>query len=660
MSLSNGYSASSLASARQYRMHEIAHSRSRPQSAGAIGTRADAGVQASRKHTGGNGGIGASHGDRHSTKQTGRKKGGQLGGLRAAYASEKRQFESLSLFAETRLLEISTAFETKALGYPNRVVAKACFEVLLHTLAVYGRFRPLLMQTIQHLLACVFADVASPGPVFDASEFDGSSSGLADAEASLSRNVLSTCNSSLTYHELHQSESESRAQLTETIQTMVSDQNSLWIDPRKRKQVLKLMRKNTFRFIVAVLFKAWKLVVSARNARAHIFRNRSPLRYFFVWRTNLRLKRLLDANTAAIHRRMEEEKVVESRSPKAEQKEVKETCDAETQTEEVEQDAPTKPKSEPEPVPHEEEVVKEEVEVPVPVKERHRKSLAHAMPVKALPLHVGMELVTYVYEEKLQQDMRDKKKGIAAQSLKEFIKDVLIRKYGIRSMAMKYYKGLLAAIRERGHGNLRLQLFGRLCGYVRPEEADRLTTQGNRPQPGQSASGSEDPAPEHAAGESANSVHSQEAERASSAALVGSTSGQADENTAQLKHQAAVGVLQEEKDRAWAPRRLAVFSLLLQHLFGSTKRGTLTATLQSPTASVNLLTMKRAVLNLFSAEGVRNPEAVSNLIAAIDNLPTIVVNTGKSVCFQCSVSVTRNSLCAMWLPLACTCAPPAT
>ena len=67
---------------------------------------------------------------------------------------------------------------------------------------------------------------------------------------------------------------------------------------------------------------------------------------------------------------------------------------------------------------------------------------------EVLPLHKGMELVTLVYEEKLQQDIRDEGKHIEPQDLKQFCRDVLIRKYGIQSLAKKNMRALLASTRE--------------------------------------------------------------------------------------------------------------------------------------------------------------------------------------------------------------------
>ena len=79
-------------------------------------------------------------------------------------------------------------------------------------------------------------------------------------------------------------------------------------------------------------------------------------------------------------------------------------------------------------------------------------------------------LITTIYEAKIKQDQDDALEGRPLQSLPEFARDCLIRKYGIKSLATKYMRSLVFMCRGKGSTSSRLRLFSGLCAI--PTDTD--------------------------------------------------------------------------------------------------------------------------------------------------------------------------------------------
>ena len=57
-------------------------------------------------------------------------------------------------------------------------------------------------------------------------------------------------------------------------------------------------------------------------------------------------------------------------------------------------------------------------------------------------LHLANELIPYIYTEKLKQDGKDEAEGRMRQPLPEFVRDCFVRKYGLRTLALQYMRGI--------------------------------------------------------------------------------------------------------------------------------------------------------------------------------------------------------------------------
>ena len=87
-----------------------------------------------------------------------------------------------------------------------------------------------------------------------------------------------------------------------------------------------------------------------------------------------------------------------------------------------------------------------------------------------IPYKVGMELIVYIFEEKLQQDLicnastAPKK---VPQPLPLLCRDVFIRRYGIKSLALKNLNGLNEMVRgcaKTKRWNDRIEVFAHVLG----------------------------------------------------------------------------------------------------------------------------------------------------------------------------------------------------
>jgi hypothetical protein len=90
--------------------------------------------------------------------------------------------------------------------------------------------------------------------------------------------------------------------------------------------------------------------------------------------------------------------------------------------------------------------------------------------VKEIPIQLANTLITTIYEAKIKQDQDDALEGRPLQSLPEFARDCLIRKYGIKSLATKYMRSLVFMCRGKGSTSSRLRLFSGLCAI--PTDTD--------------------------------------------------------------------------------------------------------------------------------------------------------------------------------------------
>ena len=360
------------------------------------------------------------------------------------YGSEQRDFQSIALYAEARLAE--AVEETQQLGMPNRIVALKCCEVIEESAIVYGRFSKFLRLAMHQLVPCIFSGLDKAPP--------------------LDVNAAVMCQTMPTYFELT---AEQEKEIKESKQEMAEQSVGLWGSAKARSKIFAFIFKNVFWTVVRLLFRGWKQVLAQKIGRIVGFQKRSHYRWFFVWRTVMRQQRALALQAAIMRKNTEEITLYEKEEVKEIQTvdkivekevivEVKAvTVDAEVQTDPV--------------------VISEVVEAPKitvstlqKLKSKGKKAKQAATTekdVEALPIHKGLELVTLVYEEKLQQDVRDAGKNIAPQELKAFCRDVLIRKYGIQSLAKKNMKALLATTKEGATRSKRLQLFSDLLA-VKP------------------------------------------------------------------------------------------------------------------------------------------------------------------------------------------------
>ena len=359
------------------------------------------------------------------------------------FGKEQRDYDSIALFAETRMAEAIE--ETKQLGVPNRVLTLKCFEVLEESAVVFGRFSNFLRLALHHITPCIFANL--------------------DKAPSLDQNIAHLCETMPAYFEITM---EQEKEIVEVRQEMGATNQGLWGSSKNRSRIFAFIFRNVFRVVVRLLFRGWKQLIAAKVGRIIGFQKRSHYRWFFVWRTVMRQQRALALQAALMNKRQDEEKLYEKDeivSPVVEkiiEKEIiikVETKDADAQTDPV--------------------VISEVVEAPKITVSTIQKLKAKGKKAKekekddieeVLPLHKGMELVTLVYEEKLQQDIRDAEKNIAPQDLKQFCRDVLIRKYGIQSLAKKNMRSLLATTKEGALRSNRLGLFCELLG-LKPKDA---------------------------------------------------------------------------------------------------------------------------------------------------------------------------------------------
>ena len=354
--------------------------------------------------------------------------------------NEQRDFDSVALFAETRLLEAIE--QTEQLGVPNRVLALKCCEVIEESAVVYCRFSTYLRLALHHLIPCIFSGREHAPPSTHSARMCELPDLLRGDEGAVA----------------------------------IGSPSRKWPSSRQglgsakaRSKIFAFIFKNVFRTVLRLLFRGWKQIIAQKVGRIIGFQKRSYYRWFFVWRTVMRQRRALSLQAAILNKKNEELMFEEKEEPEEEQenqvviKEVIVEKKVETATVEVQTDRV---------------VISEYVEPPKitvstiqKLKSRGKKAKqVEEKEEEVLPLHKGMELVTLVYEEKLQQDIRDEGKHIEPQDLKQFCRDVLIRKYGIQSLAKKNMRALLASTREgAGRSNKRLQLFSELLA-LKPKD----------------------------------------------------------------------------------------------------------------------------------------------------------------------------------------------
>jgi len=90
-------------------------------------------------------------------------------------------------------------------------------------------------------------------------------------------------------------------------------------------------------------------------------------------------------------------------------------------------------------------------------------------PSKEISIQLANALIVNIYEAKLKQDGDDIIQGRPHQSMPELARDLLIRKYGIKRLATKTLKSLIALCKKQGSATPRLRLFASLCAIPTDE-----------------------------------------------------------------------------------------------------------------------------------------------------------------------------------------------
>mmetsp|Transcript_57084 Transcript_57084/g.133948 ORF Transcript_57084/g.133948 Transcript_57084/m.133948 type:complete len:293 (-) Transcript_57084:272-1150(-) len=71
-----------------------------------------------------------------------------------------------------------------------------------------------------------------------------------------------------------------------------------------------------------------------------------------------------------------------------------------------------------------------------------------------------------IYEAKVVADGLDDKQGRKRGALPDFLKNYLIRQYGLKSIAMKNLQNMAAGVRKEWESSLRLKVFGTVSGMI--------------------------------------------------------------------------------------------------------------------------------------------------------------------------------------------------
>ena len=77
-----------------------------------------------------------------------------------------------------------------------------------------------------------------------------------------------------------------------------------------------------------------------------------------------------------------------------------------------------------------------------------------------------IRLVHEAYEVKILADMKDDTAGRARQSFTDFIKDFLIRKYGLKTIATKHLNEIYASVQKNSEQIPHMKVFGLIAGMV--------------------------------------------------------------------------------------------------------------------------------------------------------------------------------------------------
>ena len=96
---------------------------------------------------------------------------------------------------------------------------------------------------------------------------------------------------------------------------------------------------------------------------------------------------------------------------------------------------------------------------------------------KAMAHDSAIRLVHEAYEVKILADIKDDDTGRARQPFTEFFKDFLVRKYGLKTIAMKHLAEIMASVEKNAQDVQHMLLFGRISGMIMPDslELDKWT-----------------------------------------------------------------------------------------------------------------------------------------------------------------------------------------
>lgn len=410
----------------------------------------------------------------------------------SSYEQELTSFDSVALFAETRLREIK---QRESADHPSLLKSVVCADLIKKVTRVLGRYANILDPLVDELLNSIFRNYFRM---------------LYKSEEPLKMQQLYAAGSYFDHAD---------ALADELIETqlelkMVNDGTSMREVVDKFKNV-RAAFDNTAKLIQDACFFLWKDWSRHRAEDRRARTRRTLAKYWLAWqRYNVLQKGVLPDNAALIGINSEFFQeitgIVETQTLKAEQERVanlpkdkdddfekflaieeakrlarereledrayqersiekafqlanppkKELKDAETQTEPetVPEDSP-----EEEAEPEEEEV--KEVKVRVP-KEKQTSRMA---------VDGATALIAQIFEQKAMAIKQDPSQGnFADKTLEEFTKEVLIRQFGVKKLAISNLKSLEECCKADRTDNKRLQIFSDVCGVPSKSAPDRV------------------------------------------------------------------------------------------------------------------------------------------------------------------------------------------
>jgi len=100
---------------------------------------------------------------------------------------------------------------------------------------------------------------------------------------------------------------------------------------------------------------------------------------------------------------------------------------------------------------------------------KKRKPLYAAPASKQMPYDNVVRLIHEAYEVKILADLSDDSSGRNRQPFVDFMRDFMVRKYGLKSIAMKHVGEIYASVEKNHEKSLTIRAFGHASGMLEPD-----------------------------------------------------------------------------------------------------------------------------------------------------------------------------------------------